>query len=60
MKHRSEPKQTRMNVDLPAEYSKMVEYLKKEYGITYGSELVRLLIKQAYNKAKGPYSLEKT
>jgi hypothetical protein len=48
-----------MNVDLTEEYSKMVQYLKKEYGITYGAELMRFLIKEAYRKSKGPYSLEK-
>jgi hypothetical protein len=49
-----------MNVDLTEEYSNMVQYLKKEYGITYGAELMRVLIKQAYDKAKGPYSLEES
>jgi hypothetical protein len=38
----------------------MVEFLKKEYGMTYGAELMRFLIKQAYDKAKGQYSLEES
>jgi hypothetical protein len=47
-----------LNVDLSEEDSKMIQYLKKEYGLTHGAELMRLLIKEAYRKAKGPYSLE--
>jgi hypothetical protein len=49
-----------MNVDLTEEYSKMVQYLKKEYGITYGSELMRFMIKEAYRKSKGRHSIEKS
>jgi hypothetical protein len=60
VKNKFGPKQSRMNVDLTEEYSNMVQYLKEEYGITYGAELIRVLIKQAYDKAKGPYSLEKS
>ncbi|MFZ0567683.1 MAG: hypothetical protein WA398_07780 [Nitrososphaeraceae archaeon] len=60
MKHRFGPKQTRLNVDLDSKHSAMVEFLKKEYGMTYGAELMRFLIKQAYDKAKGPYSLEES
>jgi hypothetical protein len=54
------PKQTRLNVDLDSKQSRMVEYLKDEYGVSYGAELMRILIKQAYDRAKGPYSLEKS
>ncbi|MGA6923228.1 MAG: hypothetical protein WBY22_09910 [Nitrososphaeraceae archaeon] len=60
MKHRFGLKQTRLNVDLDSRHSAMVEFLKKEYGMTYGAELMRFLIKQAYDKAKGPYSLEES
>jgi hypothetical protein len=38
---RFSPKQSRLNVDLDAKHVRMVQFLKKEYGITYGSELVR-------------------
>ena len=52
--------QTRLNIDLDRKHSDMLEFLKKEYGMTYGAELMRFLIKQAYDKAKGPYSLEES
>jgi hypothetical protein len=53
-------KQYKLNIYLDETYAKMVQYLKDEYGLTYGAELMRVLIKDAYKKAKGPYSLEKT
>ena len=34
-----------MNVDLTEEYSRMVEYLKEEYGIMYGAELMTIFDK---------------
>jgi hypothetical protein len=37
----------------------MVEHLKQEYGLSYGAKLIRVLVKQAYDRSKGPYSLEK-
>ena len=52
--------QTRVNVDLDDKYAMMLQRLKDEYGVSYGTELVRVLIKYAYDKAKGPYSLEKS
>jgi hypothetical protein len=52
-------KRYRLNIDLDETYANMVQYLKNEYGLTYGAELMRVLIKDAYRKAKGPYSLEK-
>jgi hypothetical protein len=58
LKKKLSPRQTRLNVALDSRYSKMVEFLKDEYGLSYGAELMRVLIKQAYDKAKGPYSLE--
>ena len=57
--HRSGPRQTRLNVDLTPEDSKMVEFLKDEYGLTYGAELVKVLRKQAYDRSQGPYCLKK-
>ena len=54
--HRSGP---RLNVDLTPEDSKMVEFLKDEYGLTYYAELVKVLRKQAYDRSQGPYRLKK-
>jgi hypothetical protein len=59
MKRKAGSMQSRLNVDLNKEYSKMVEFLKYAYGLSYGAELVRVLIKNAYDREKGPYSLEK-
>ena len=50
---------TRINIDLDDRYTEMVEYLKHEYGLTYSAELVRFLIKEAYDRAKGPYTMRK-
>ena len=50
---------SRINIDLDDRHTAMVDYLKHEYGLTYSAELVRLLIKEAYDKAKGPYALRK-
>ena len=52
--------QTRINVDLDDKYARMLQRLKDEYGVSYGAELVRVLIKDAYDRVKGPYSLEKS
>jgi hypothetical protein len=58
----SKPKRryTRMNLDLTFEQTHMVQVLLEEYGLNYAAELMRVLIKDAYKKAKGPYSLEKS
>ena len=52
--------QTRVNVDLDDKYAVMLQRLKDEYGVSYSAELVRVLIKAAYDRVKGPYSLEKS
>ena len=59
MKRQLGQRQTRLNLDLDHELSMMADYLKKEFGVTYGAELVRYLIREAYRRSKGPYSLEK-
>ena len=50
---------SRINLDLDERYTEMVDYLKEAYGLTFGAELVRVLIKNAYDREKGPYSLKK-
>jgi hypothetical protein len=56
-RRKTQIKQYKMKIDLSEEEANMVQYLKKEYGITYGAELMRVLIKEAYDRTKGPYSL---